>query len=162
MAAHFGEVETAHRCAALLRATDPADERETLELIGAAGAVLDGGRWKPYWARSWGARGLLYVWADDCAADVVAGLTDEHWRPAEMCVKVSAAREIGEAGPGVAALAGHDLPRVRQAAARALGIVGDTEHVDVVRRLLTDPEPAVRAAAERALARLADRLDLHP
>ena len=30
---------------------------------------------------------------------VVAGLADEHWRPAEMCLKVCDQRELGEAGP---------------------------------------------------------------
>ena len=59
-------------------------------------------QWKDYWVRTWGARGLLYVWDDSAAPAVVAGLDDEHWRPAEMCLKVSTKREIGEAGPGAA------------------------------------------------------------
>ena len=159
VARQIGEVEAARRCADMLVAHDPAQVRDTLELIGAAEKMFGHRPWKPYWVRSWGARGLLYVWSDDCTSAVVQGLSDEHWRPAEMCVKVSARREIGEAGPGIAALAGHDLPRMRQTVARALGIVGDTEHVDVVRRLSDDPDRSVRAAAVRAIARLSERLD---
>jgi HEAT repeat protein len=103
----------------------------------------------------------LYVWSDAAAPVVVRRLGDQHWRVAEMCVKVAAKRDLGEAGPGVAALAGHELPRVRAAVVRALGIIGDTEHVDVVREALQDLDGDVRRAAARALDRLSTRLDLH-
>jgi HEAT repeat protein len=53
-----------------------------------------------------------------------------------------------------------ELPRVRVQALRTLGAVGDTEHVDVVRDLLDDEEPAVRRQAARSLTQLARRLDL--
>jgi HEAT repeats len=122
--------------------------------------VRDPTVWKDYWVRTWGARGLLYCW-DDAATDaVVAGLADEHYRPAEMCLKVSARYDVAGAGPGAAALAAHDLPRVRAAAARALAVVGDTEHVAVVETLLDDEDTAVRAAAARALAAMSKRLGL--
>ena len=50
--------------------------------------------------RTWGARGLLHCW-DDAATDaVVAGLGDEHYRPAEMCLKVSAAARRRRRRPG--------------------------------------------------------------
>ena len=45
--------------------------------------------------RTWGARGLLHVWADSATDAVVRGLADEHWRPAEMCLKVAARHERG-------------------------------------------------------------------
>jgi hypothetical protein len=38
--------------------------------------------------------------------------------------------------------------------------VGDTEHVETVDAALDDPEVSVRTAAERAMARMAERLDL--
>jgi hypothetical protein len=118
-------------------------------------------QWKDYWVRTWGARGLLYVWDDSAAPAVVAGLDDEHWRPGEMCLKVATKREIGEAGPRAAVLAVEgELPRVRVQALRTLGAVGDTEHVDVVRDLLDDEEPAVRRQAARSLTQLARRLDV--
>jgi HEAT repeat protein len=159
----IGEAEAAAACADLLAADDPHDEAEVLLFLGgpAGRSVLEGsGDWRPYWARVWAARGLLYVWTEAAAPVVVRRLGDEHWRVAEMCVKVSAKREIGAAGPGVAALADHELPRVRAAVVRALGIIGDTEHVDLVRDAVDDPESEVRRAAARAMDRLTRRLDL--
>jgi hypothetical protein len=122
--------------------------------------VRDHDTWHDYWLRTWGARGLLHVWDDAASGAVVAGLSDEHWRPAEMCLKVTARHEVAGAGDGAAALAVHELPRVRAAAMRALAVVGDTEHVDVVRERLDDPDEAVRRAAARALERLGRRLDV--
>jgi len=122
--------------------------------------VRDQETWCDYWLRTWGARGLLHVW-DDAATDaVVAGLADDHWRPAEMCLKVVAAHDVAGAGDGAVTLADHELPRVRAAAMRALALAGDTEHVEVVRDHLDDPDPAVRRAAARSLERLTQRLDL--
>ncbi|MGZ5400835.1 MAG: HEAT repeat domain-containing protein [Nocardioides sp.] len=125
--------------------------------------VRDRQTWHDYWLRTWGARGLLHVWddPDGRATDaIVAGLADDHWRPAEMCLKVVAAHDVAGAGDAAAALADHDLPRVRAAAMRALAVAGDTEHVEVVRGHLDDPDPAVRRAAGRSLECLTQRLDL--
>lgn len=116
--------------------------------------------WKDYWVRTWGARGVLHCWDDAATPAVVAGLADEHYRPAEMCLKVSARYDVAGAGPGAAELAAHELPRVRAAAARALGVVGDTEHVALVEGMLDDADPAVRAAAARSLTELGRRLGL--
>jgi HEAT repeat protein len=162
LAYEIGEEAAAKACADLLAAEDERDEAEVLLFLGgeAGQSVLDGGEWRPYWARVWAARGLLYVWTEAAAPVVVRRLGDEHWRVAEMCVKVAAKREIGEAGPGVAALAGHELPRVRAAVVRALGVIGDTEHVEIVQAALADPDGAVCRAAARSLDRLARRLDL--
>jgi hypothetical protein len=122
--------------------------------------VLDPAVWKDYWVRTWGARGLLHGWDDAATPAVLAGLGDPHYRPAEMCLKVSARYDVAGAGPGAAALAGHELPRVRAAAARALGVVGDTEHVAVVERLEVDDDASVRSAAARAHQALTRRLGL--
>jgi len=127
--------------------------------------VRDRHTWHDYWLRTWGARGLLHVWHDPdgrATGAVVAGLTDDHWRPAEMCLKVVAAHDVAGAGDAASSLADHDLPRVRAAAMRALAVAGDTEHVAVVRDGLDDPDPAVRRAAGRSLERLTQRLDLDP
>jgi hypothetical protein len=121
--------------------------------------VLDDTVWKDYWVRTWGARGLLYCWEDTATSAVVAGLADEHYRPAEMCLKVAARHDVAGTGPGAARLAGHDLPRVRVAAARALAVVGDTEHLACVEALREDPDESVRVAADRALATMRRRLD---
>lgn len=122
--------------------------------------TLDPTVWKDYWVRTWGARGLLHCWDDRATGAVVAGLADEHYRPAEMCLKVAAAWDVAGAGPGAAALAAHPLPRVRAQAVRTLGFVGDTEHVDAVLAALDDAEEAVRRQAGRAYERMAARLDL--
>jgi HEAT repeat protein len=122
--------------------------------------VLDDAVWKDYWVRTWGARGLLYCWADSASGAIVRGLGDEHYRPAEMCLKVSAKYDVAGSGPGAAALTAHELPRVRANAVRTLGVVGDTEHVEAVLAVLHDPEEWVREHAARAYERMARRLDL--
>ncbi len=122
--------------------------------------TLDRSSWKEHWTRAWGARGLLHVWDDRAAPAVVAGLGDEHWRPAETCLKVATRRELGEAGPGAVRLLGHELARVRAQALRTLGAAGDTEHLAAVRARLDDEHPDVRRQAARALERMATRLDL--
>jgi hypothetical protein len=157
---HLTEAEAATLCADLLAGARPEDHLDVLPyLAGRPGAAYPDGGWPPYWPRVWGARGLLYVWDDRAAAAVLAGLTDEAWRVREMCLKVSALRllPVGDVGTGLAA---EPLPRVRAAAARALGEAGDVEHVPVVRRLRNDASEEVRRAAGRALDRLAQRLDL--
>jgi HEAT repeats len=164
LAAGVGSARAAALCAELLAADDPGRHAELVLFLGgpAGRSVLEGGGWKPSWARVWGARGLLYVWDDaseSLPGTVLAGLHDEHWRVAEMCLKVAARREL-PAGDGAVSLAGHDLPRVRATAARLLGVAGDSEHLPAVRELLEDESSEVRRAAARALERLEDRLDL--
>jgi len=166
LADHLGVRATVDICVELIEGADRNAHPDVMPYL--TGVVFDEespkfypAQWKDYWVRTWGARGLLYVWDDPAAPAVVAGLDDEHWRPAEMCLKVSTKRELGEAGPRAAELAvTGELPRVRVQALRALGTVGDTEHVAVVRDLLDDEEPAVRRQAARALTQLARRLDL--
>ncbi|MGN6577539.1 MAG: HEAT repeat domain-containing protein [Nocardioides sp.] len=90
---------------------------------------------------------------------MLAGLADRAWRVAEMCLKVSALRQL-PCGDDAVRLARHELPRVRAAALRALGAAGDVEHVPAVRDALDDDVPEVGAAAARALDRMGARLDL--
>jgi HEAT repeat protein len=164
LAAHVGERRAAELCAEVLAAHDPHDNPEmVLFLGGAAGrSILEGGGWGPdYWTRVWGARGLLYVWDEAVSPVVLDGLGDGAWRVAEMCLKVSALRELPAADDAVL-LAGHDLPRVRAAAIRVLGACGDTEHVEVAVAGLDDPELEVRKAAARSVDALQRRLDLPP
>lgn len=123
-------------------------------------AVFDRAAWADYWVRTWGARGLLHVWDDSATAAVVAGLGDEHWRPAEMCLKVTARHDVAGAGDGATALLGHELPRVRAQALRALAVAGDTEHVELVRTLLEDEAESVRRQAVRSFEQMAARLDV--
>lgn len=165
LAIHVGETEAARRCASLLSAEAPpvgADDVATLRYLGAASgeALLAGSpSWQPYWSRVWAARGLLYVWTDEASDAVLAGLRDESWRVAEMCLKVSALREL-PAGDHAVRLARHELPRVRAAALRALGTAGDVEHVEAVEDALADEAEDVRTAAHRALEAMRVRLDV--
>ena len=112
-----------------------------------------------YWFQVWAARTLLYVWNDACTRDLVAALEDPAWRVREMCLKVAAKWEVAAAADASQVLVGDDVPRVRAAAVRVLGVTGEGEHADGIRRALDDSEPAVRDAAERALRALEDRLD---
>lgn len=164
LAARLGTTALATVCIELLQGAPR--ERYLEELRGLTGhdwrsgdAVLDRTRWGDHWVRSWGARGLLHVWHDSATSAVAAGLHDEHWRPAEMCLKVVAHHDVAGAGDGAAALVGHGLPRVRAQALRALAVVGDTEHVAVVEAALDDPDPDVRRRAARSLEALEGRLD---
>ncbi len=43
--------------------------------------------WADYWARAWGARGLLHLRSPHEQV-VLAHLDDPHWRVQEMCLKV--------------------------------------------------------------------------
>lgn len=157
-----GTATAARWCADLLAGADVREYAGMLAYLGRnCGSAAFDPSWRDYWHRTWGARGLLYVWVDDVAADVVRGLSDQHWRPAEMCLKVAARRDIGPAGDAAAALVGHELPRVRQHAVRCLGVVGDTEHLTSVEDALDDDNPDVRRAAARALTLMVNRLDLH-
>jgi hypothetical protein len=154
-------------CVDLLGGADRASYVPELRYLtgrsGVAGdTVLDREAWRDYWVRTWGARGLLYCWHDSATAPVVSGLDDEHYRPAEMCLKVSAKYDVAGAGPGAARLTRHELPRVRANAVRTLGVVGDTEHARDVLAVLDDPEESVREHAARAYTRMARRLDLPP
>lgn len=156
-----GETDAVDICTDLLGGAEPADYAAALPyLAGTPAHALLEGTWRDYWARTWGARGLLHVWRDPAADAVVAGLDDDHWRPAEMCLKVAATREIAEAADGAVALSRHELSRVRACAVRMLGRAGDTEHVRVVRSALDDPHADVRRAAALALERMVVRLDL--
>ncbi|GAA1478495.1 hypothetical protein GCM10009623_29410 [Nocardioides aestuarii] len=165
LAERLGPDEFTARCVALLQGEPREDHLDVLPWLTGhdwsdGEPVRDPASWKDHWLRTWGARGLLHVWDDRATDAVVAGLGDEDWRPAEMCLKVAAAHDVAGTGDGAAALADHPLPRVRAASARALAVVGDTEHLEVVSGLLDDPDESVRRAAARAIERLRSRLDL--
>ena len=105
LADHLGMQATVDLCVDLLEGADRNDHPDAMPYL--TGVVFDEkspifypAQWKDYWVRTWGARGLLYVWDDSAAPAVVAGLDDEHWRPAEMCLKVSTKRELARPARG--------------------------------------------------------------
>lgn len=159
-----GEASVAAECAEIMR-TGSWENRDLLVVLGGRVAVGEYARTEPaqsdlsYWAPTWAARGLLYAWSDTAAPAVVAALTHEAWRVREMAAKVVAAREIGSAGDAVAALAWDPVPRVRAAAARALGVVGEFEHASAALALAHDSDVQVRVRGEQAMAGMSARLD---
>ncbi len=162
LAEHVGESGAAGLCADLLAADDPHDHAATVLFLGgpAGRSLLEAARR----GRSGGPgsgrpAGCSTSGTTPPARWCSTRLDDDAWRVAEMCLKVSARREL-PCGDAAARLAAHDLPRVRATAARALGGCGDSEHLAAVRRLLADPDADVRRAAARALERLEQRLDL--
>jgi HEAT repeats len=125
--ARRGTAQVVAGCVALLRGGD-ADDELILALGCGNGTIViyDGPKQRnQYWRRVWGARGLLYAWADDQGAEdaLITALTDEHWRVREMAAKVIARRRLGAALGPVTALREDPVPRVRAAAERATVIL---------------------------------------
>jgi hypothetical protein len=167
----YGADEVVAWCAGLLAGDVPLDEptRPHLTWIGgpAATRLVDDPDADPvgrtYWPQVWAARALLYVWDDEtvgAVAAVVSALEHPAWRVREMAAKVVGRHEVGAAAEALLALADDEVPRVRAAVVRALGAVGESEALDVVRVAMDDPDPAVHRAAELSLRRLQQRLDV--
>lgn len=74
----------------------------------------------------------------------------------EMAARVIAAREIS-AATELTALLNDRTPRVRIAAARALGTVGQLDNVEDIRPLLKDPQVEARRAAQQSIDALRAR-----
>jgi hypothetical protein len=157
LARHLGEAEVVAMACELLGGADRSAYAAQLPYFA---RLADTGAHPEEWTRVWGARALLYVWDDAAAKPVLAGLDDEAWRVAEMCLKVAVKRDLPQAADGAASLAAHELPRVRGQAVRLLGVAGDTEHLPAVRAALDDPDGDVRHRAARALDLMELRLDL--
>ena len=107
-------------CLALLRGETDLDLLQSLVGPG-ANKYFDGKDHDDiYWFRVWAMRGLLWSWNPSAAESVRAAMTDEAWRVREMAAKVVARHLVTEAGPAVAELRKDPVPRVRQAAERAV------------------------------------------
>jgi hypothetical protein len=76
-----------------------------------------------YWLRVWGTRGLLWAWDDDAVGEIQLALADDAWRVREMALKVVARHQLGDLIAFVAESRGDPMPRVRQAADRALAVL---------------------------------------
>jgi hypothetical protein len=150
--AELGEDEVVARATALIAGLNAGEE--FLLAVGGrhAQGILDGAP-PLYWPEVWGARTFLYVWNDSAIPAVLAGLGNQAWRVREMSAKVVARRELAYPAE-VAALVTDEVARVRAQAARALGEIGGTAEIDVLRSLLKDPEIEVRREAGGALKKL--------
>jgi HEAT repeat protein len=162
----YGEHAVVDMCLALLDGhTDYGLLPIPLPYLGGAHAVaqLDRGqnlasRGQDYWPRVWAIRGLRYVWQPYAEPGVVAALPDPAWRVRELAAKVVAQRELGSGAEALVPMIADRTPRVRVAAIRALGVVGEYEHA-VLLADLDDHETTVRIAIEAARRRLRVRLD---
>jgi hypothetical protein len=143
----FGEDAVVLRSVSLLAGNNEGEE--FLLFVGGehAQGILDGAP-VLYWPELWGTRALLYVWNDTAADAVTASLHNQAWRVREMGARVAAARALPVTDQLVGLLT-DEVPRVRAAAARALGAVGSD--VDVIRPLLKDPEIDVRRGAQQGI-----------
>jgi hypothetical protein len=124
LAVRHGERRVVQVCTALLLGDPPEEHEEVAVGLSVHGSSVEqlrsSGYGADYWWPTWGARGLLYIWAPHAVPAVVHGLGHPHWRPVEMCLRVAARREVAEASEGAGGLAAHTLPRVRAAALRTL------------------------------------------
>jgi hypothetical protein len=118
--ARRGKAAVVADCVALLHG---ATDLELLRSLVGAGAdkYFDGAEHQDvYWFRVWALRGLLWSW-DASATDCVRrALSDESWRVREMAAKVVARHLVAAAFTVVTALRSDPVPRVRQAADRAV------------------------------------------
>jgi HEAT repeat protein len=107
-------------CLALLRGDTDLTRLQSLAGAG-ANKYFDGDVHDDmYWFRVWALRGLLWSWDDRASASVRDALSDEAWRVREMAAKVVARHLVGAASSAIAELRDDPVPRVRQAAERAL------------------------------------------
>lgn len=116
-----GKDEVVEGCRRLIRG-EPVDDQLVLALAGpAADKFFDG---QPhddtYWLRVWGLRGLLWAWDATAMPEVRLALGDEAWRVREMSFKVISHHLLGDFTPEAAAGREDAVPRVREAAHRAL------------------------------------------
>jgi HEAT repeat protein len=149
----LGETEVVERATALLAGFNVGEEF----LVVAGGAHAQGlidGAPPLYWPEVWGARVLLYAWNDTARDAVTAGLQNQAWRVREMCCRVAAARTLPVA-EHLRELLTDETARVRAAAARSLGTVGEAGDAEVLATLFRDPEIDVRRAAKQAIDQLA-------
>jgi HEAT repeat protein len=122
--ARRGRADVIAGCRSLVRG-EHVDPDLLLALGGpAARKFLDGDvHADTYWLRVWGARGLLWVWDDAATAEILLALSDPAWRVREMALKVIARQRMGDLITEVAAVRNDPVPRVRQAADRALTLL---------------------------------------
>jgi HEAT repeat protein len=101
----------------------------------------------------WAARALLQVWDDSAASAVLTGVENRAWRVREMCLKVCAVRKLGDPSVLKRRLTDEN-PRVRAAAAHAIGAVGTADDRALLEPLLRDPDMDVRRAAGETIKSL--------
>jgi HEAT repeats len=110
-------------------------------------------RGQAHWPRVWAARALRHVWLPYAEPGVVAALSDQAWRVRETAAKIVAQRELGSAAEALEPLLTDKTARVRVAAIRALGVIGDQRHASLLATIDAD-QTTVRIAIDGALRHL--------
>lgn len=113
----FGADAVVAWCEALLAGLVSADDADHPDIAWIGGTI----GWPGYWARVWGARGLLHCGPPAHPGIVYDALLDESWRVREMSLKVMRAHGLDDPDARVDALTTDPVGRVREAAWRALG-----------------------------------------
>lgn len=151
----YGESGVVERSLSLLDGNNEGED--FLLFVGGehAQGILDGAP-VLYWPELWGARALLYVWDESAEPVIIGTLNNPAWRVREMGARVAAARELPVASE-LAELLTDRVPRVRVAAARALGAVGTLDDLERIRPLLKDSEIDVRRGAQQGIDALRAR-----
>lgn len=166
--AEYGEDVVIDWCVALLTGEISGEDAfgaDLPKLVAITGFANPGGWAQPvdpvnfYWVRVWAARAFLYIWRDDVVDALLVVADDPAWRVREHVARIAAQRELGQLVEALLPMLDHELPRVRAAAVRAVGAAGEFEHAGAVEQLRDDPDNTVRIAVDRALNRLATRLD---
>jgi hypothetical protein len=118
--ARLGRPAVVAGCVRLLAGS--AADTALIRILGGphADLVLAGRPDQAYWLRVWAARGLLWGWYPTGLPGLRTALGDPAWRVREMAAKVTARHLVGEVFDEVSALRTDPVPRVRQAAQRAL------------------------------------------
>ncbi|MCU1404763.1 MAG: repeat protein [Glaciihabitans sp.] len=151
----YGERDTVDRAAALIGGANAGED--FLLFVGGkhAQGILDGAP-ALYWPELWGTRALMYVWHESASMAVRSALTNQAWRVREMAAKVVALRELPFI-ENLLPMLDDEVGRVRAAAARAIGAVGDFDNGTALKALLKDPDIEVRRPAGEALQQIATR-----
>lgn len=114
----FGRELVVDWCEDLVRGTAADDDRRRPDITWLGGTI----GWPSYWARVWGARGLLHIGPPTHPDVLVDALDDEAWRVREMALKVMIRYELDDPRGRIAALVEGENERVRYQALRALGV----------------------------------------
>jgi hypothetical protein len=151
-----GEAVIVERAVSLIDGNN--EGKEFLLIVGGehAQGILDGAP-VLFWPELWGTRALLHAW-DDSATDAVrAALSNQAWRVREMATRVVATRRL-DAREQLVALVEDETPRVRAAAARALGTVGTADDIEAISALVKDEDIEVRRGAQQAMDAIRKRV----
>lgn len=152
---HYGEAEVIARSISLMDGQHAGED--FLLFVGGehAQGILNGAP-VLYWPELWGLRALQHVWSDAAITPVLGSLSNPAWRVREMGCRVIALRGL-PAVDELVALTADGTPRVRAAAARALGAVGTPDDLESIRVFTKDPALEVRRGAQQGIDTLRSR-----